>query len=54
MSGLSLLFNTDAVLVNQVGSYGTQKQFLVLPFIMFWNVVVGLWPSAFFLKSVPE
>ena len=54
MSDPSLLFDTNVVLVNQVGGCGTQKQFLVLPFIMFLNVAVGLWPSDLFLQSVPE
>ena len=54
MSGLILIFGTNAVPVNQVGGCGTQNTFLVIPFIMFWNLAVGLWPSALFLQLVPE
>ena len=54
MSGISLLVDTNAVPFNKFGGCGTQKQFLVLPFIMFCNVDVCLWPSALFLQFVTD
>ena len=54
MSDLGLLFDMNAVPVNQVGGCGTQTQFLVLPFIMFLNVAACLWPSDLFLRSVTK
>ena len=54
MSDISLLFDTKAVPVNQVGGCGTQKQFSVIPFIIFLNVAVDLWSPDLFLELVPK